>query len=269
MKVNLNKWYLCDLDKERYVQLKEKSDWAGFQHVGLFFISLFFFGYLSYFFWGTWLGIIFLLIYGNNAIACIPNFLRTLTSFTILSMDILVIDGIDLIFSILLYKVSSTFLQSTNINLTSEGCFLYRIEHNITFKPNGRLEYGANFSPSSDATVSYVSDPSTDYTLSIAHEETHNIRAGLGFDFITENGLTIMANYERDQSDNSHSDTLYLGASYISNRETEYAMVLDNDKAFFDYKKNLNGFDIKVSSNYTLMSEIPDYGANLEVSSKF
>ncbi|SVB78512.1 uncharacterized protein METZ01_LOCUS231366, partial [marine metagenome] len=27
MKVNLNKWYLCDLDKERYVQLKEKSDW--------------------------------------------------------------------------------------------------------------------------------------------------------------------------------------------------------------------------------------------------
>ena len=141
--------------------------------------------------------------------------------------------------------------------------------NNLTFKPNGRLEYGANFSPSSNATVSYVSDPSTDYTLSIAHEETHNIRAGLGFDFITENGLTIMTNYERDQSDNSHSDTLYFGVSYISNRETEYAMVLDNDKAFFDYKKNLNGFDIKVSSNYTLMSEIPDYGANLEVSSKF
>ena len=89
----------------------------------------------------------------------------------------------------------------------------------ITFKPSGLLEYGANFSPSSDATVSYVSDPSTDYTLSIAHEETHNIRAGLGFDIVTENGLTIMANYERDQSDNSHSDTLYLGISYISNKE--------------------------------------------------
>ncbi len=139
----------------------------------------------------------------------------------------------------------------------------------ITFKPSGLLEYGANFSPSSDATVSYVSDPSTDYTLSIAHEETHNIRAGLGFDIVTENGLTIMANYERDQSDNSHSDTLYFGVSYISNRETEYAMILDNDKASFDYKKNLNGFDIKVSSNYSLMSEIQDYGANLEISNKF
>ena len=33
MKVDLDKWYRCNLDKERYVQLKEKSDWAGFQHV--------------------------------------------------------------------------------------------------------------------------------------------------------------------------------------------------------------------------------------------
>jgi hypothetical protein len=139
----------------------------------------------------------------------------------------------------------------------------------ITFKPSALLEYGANFSPSSDATVSYVSDPSTDYTLSIAHEETHNIRAGLGFDIVTENGLTIMANYERDQSDNSHSDTLYLGVSYISNNNTEYAMSLNDNKTFFDYKKNLNGFDIKVSSNYSLMSEIQDYGVNLEISNKF
>ena len=33
--------------------------------------------------------------------------------------------------------------------------------------------------------------------------------------------------------------------------------------------KNINGFNFTVGSNYTLMSEIPDYGANLEVSSKF
>ena len=31
------------------------------------------------------------------------------------------------------------------------------------------------------------------------------------------------------------------------------------------YKRDLNGFDIRMSSNYSLMSEIPDYGANIEV----
>ena len=31
----------------------------------------------------------------------------------------------------------------------------------------------------------------------------------------------------------------------------------------------VNGFDITVGSNYTLMSEIPDYGASIEVSNKF
>ena len=140
---------------------------------------------------------------------------------------------------------------------------------NTTFKPSGLLEYGANFSPSSNATVSYVSDPNTDYKLSVAHEETHNVRLAFGFDLTTENGWTVKTNYERDQSDNSHSDTLYLGISYISNKETEYAMSLKDDKTFLNYKKNINGFDIKVSSNYNLMSKIPDYGTNIEISSKF
>ena len=142
----------------------------------------------------------------------------------------------------------------------------------ITFKPSGRLEYGANFSPSSDATVSYVSDPSTDYTLSIAHEETHNIRAGLGFDIVTENGLTIMANYERDQSDNSHSDTLYLGISYISNRETEYALSINENESLntsFNITKNISGFDLKFNLDYDLSSEIPNQFAGLSLSSTF
>ena len=46
-------------------------------------------------------------------------------------------------------------------------------------------------------------------------------------------------------------------------------MSLDNNKAILDYKKNINGFDITVGSNHSLMSEIPDYGANLEISNTF
>ena len=46
-------------------------------------------------------------------------------------------------------------------------------------------------------------------------------------------------------------------------------MSLDNDKASLSYKRDLNGLDIQVSSNYSLMSEIPDYGAAIEVVSLF
>ena len=35
------------------------------------------------------------------------------------------------------------------------------------------------------------------------------------------------------------------------------------------YVKDVNSFDVKVSSNYSLMSEIPDYGANLKISNTF
>ena len=35
------------------------------------------------------------------------------------------------------------------------------------------------------------------------------------------------------------------------------------------YFKDVNGFDIKISSNYILMNKISDYGTNIEVSSKF
>jgi len=35
------------------------------------------------------------------------------------------------------------------------------------------------------------------------------------------------------------------------------------------YVKDVNGFDVTVGSNYTLMSEIADYGANIEVSNTF
>jgi len=55
----------------------------------------------------------------------------------------------------------------------------------------------------------------------------------------------------------------------MPSKDTEYAMSLDNDKAMLDYKRNINDFDITVSSNYSLMSEIPDYGTNLKISNTF
>ncbi len=137
----------------------------------------------------------------------------------------------------------------------------------FTFKPNGGLELGVDFSPSSDATYRYQSE-TTEYTKSI-DQDSKNLIANIGFDLITDNGFSIMTIYERNQSDNAHSDTLYLGFGYIRTDDTEYAMTLDNDKASLSYKRDLNGFDIRMSSNYSLMSQIPEYGATLEIVNTF
>ena len=137
----------------------------------------------------------------------------------------------------------------------------------FTFKPNGGLELGVDFSPSSDATYRYLSE-TTEYTKSI-DQDSKNLIANIGFDLITDNGFSIMTIYERNQSDNAHSDTLYIGFGYIRSDNDEYAMSLDNDNASLTYNKNLNGFDIRVNSNYNLMSSIPDYGATIELVSTF
>ena len=139
--------------------------------------------------------------------------------------------------------------------------------NNFTFKPNGGLDIGVDFSPSSDATYRYLSE-TTEYTKSI-DQDSKNLRANIGFDLVTDNGFSIMTIYERNQSDNAHSDTLYLGFGYIRTDDTEYAMTLDNDKASLSYKRDLNGFDIRMSSNYSLMSQIPEYGATLEIVNTF
>ncbi len=137
----------------------------------------------------------------------------------------------------------------------------------FTFKPNGGLELGIDFSPSSDATYRYLSE-TTEYTKSI-DQDSKNLRANIGFDILTNDGFSVMTIYERNQSDNAHSDTLYLGFGYIPTDNIEYAMTLDNDKASLSYKRDLNGFDIRISSNYGLMSQIPEYGATLEIINTF
>ncbi len=139
--------------------------------------------------------------------------------------------------------------------------------NSFTFKPNGGLELGVDFSPSSDATYRYLSE-TTEYTKSI-DQDSKNLRANIGFDLVTDNGFSIMTIYERNQSDNAHSDTLYFGFGFIPTDDIEYAMTLDNNKASLSYKRDLNGFDIRMSSNYSLMSQIPEYGATLEIVNTF
>ena len=141
---------------------------------------------------------------------------------------------------------------------------------NGTFKPYFEYDYFLDISPSSEQKISYISDAGSTYILSNINSSTHNFKSILGFDFTTHSGWDFTSSYQRTQSKkNGYSDSLYFGANYISRRDIEYAMSLDNDKAILDYKRNINGFIITVGSNYNLMSEVPDYGANIEISNTF
>ena len=43
----------------------------------------------------------------------------------------------------------------------------------------------------------------------------------------------------------------------------------NNNKTTISYLKNFGNFNLKLNSNYSLFSKIPDYGANLEISGTF
>ncbi len=155
-------------------------------------------------------------------------------------------------------NIYSGFIVSNTINF-----------ENFTVKPNGGLEIGLDISPSSEVKINYVSDPNTIFIKSIEHKNEKLLNTNLGFDLTSNNGFSLMLLYKRNQNTNGYSDTLSLGVGYVQTDNTEYAMTLDNDKASLSYERDLNGFDIRMSSNYNLISSIPDYGASIEFVSTF
>ena len=114
-----------------------------------------------------------------------------------------------------------------------------------------------------------MSDPNTKYTKSIDQEDEESIKGKIGFDILNDTGLSMMFFYERFQTKNSHSDTLYLLTGYVTHRNEEFVLELKNETAQINLNRAINGLEIKLSSNYDLLSEIDNYGATIEVVNKF
>ncbi len=153
----------------------------------------------------------------------------------------------------------------TNIDNTIEV-------NNGILKPNIQLEYNADISPSSKQEFEYASN-GTSYILENINSSTHNYRGRFGFDLITENGLSLMTSYERNQNKGSgYTDAIYFAGSYIANNDGVYTFNLDAGENFntkLDYKRSISGFDIAFSSNYSLINQMSEYGANIDVLSRF
>ena len=136
---------------------------------------------------------------------------------------------------------------------------------------HGRLEYIADLSPSSDAEFYYLNSQSTVYNYNVENKSKHNLRIGYGFDVTSITGWSFVGNFERFQSNGKgHSNEIYLSVGYVPIDEMKFVFDLNNfENTSFSYTNNINGFDLKMSSNYNFISDVPDYGANIEISNKF
>ncbi|MDC6468472.1 autotransporter domain-containing protein [Candidatus Pelagibacter sp.] len=135
---------------------------------------------------------------------------------------------------------------------------------------HGRFEFIVDLSPSSDAEFYYLNSQSTVYNYKADNTFKGNFRIGYGFDVTSISGWSLVGNFERFQSVKSHSNEIYLSIGYVPIDEMKFVFDVNNfNTTSLSLTNKVNGFDITVGSNYTLMSEIPDYGANIEVSNKF
>ena len=134
-----------------------------------------------------------------------------------------------------------------------------------SFIPYFDFEYYADMSPSSQQKFSYTSNGES-FTLKNINNTTHNIMGAIGFDFISENGLTLMTKYTRDQSQNSKNDNFNIALDYRGSQRSSYAMSIEDTSAKLTHNKELNDFKINIDSHYDFFQDDPDYGIYLKIS---
>ena len=141
------------------------------------------------------------------------------------------------------------------------------------FNRNGSLEYIRDLTSNIDYNFKNHSD-NVSVTKTAETHSIHNIKGNLGFEILYESGTTFALNYERFQGldYSSHQDSIFFKFGHVREEETEFSLnykPLENNQTEIIYNKNINGFDFKFGSKYSLMSNIPNYGAHIEVSNTF
>ena len=114
----------------------------------------------------------------------------------------------------------------------------------------------------------------TSVRKTIKKHSLHNIRGNIGFEYMNVDGYTFAINYERFQSlsNSAYSDSLLFKLGKKQINQANLNVIYDptnNNKTEISYLKNFGNFNLKLNSNYSLFSKIPDYGANLEISGTF
>ena len=142
-----------------------------------------------------------------------------------------------------------------------------------TLSRNGFVEYIYDLTPDIDHHYKNHHDNTTIKKTISAHS-LHNIKGNIGFEYMKKDGYTVAINYERYQSldDSAHIDSLLFKLGKKNNKNANLDLIykpMNNNNTEISYLKELGNFNLKLKSNYSLFSKIPDYGANFEFSGTF
>ena len=181
------------------------------------------------------------------------------------------------------------FHEDTFVSGEFAGGLLFEMEKyeedGKTFQPMGGIEI--IYDLSDDITYKYQNVGSTSVNKeTITKYYNKKLKTNIGFEHIVENGYTIFVDYQKMISLNDDcgscvhagTDRTFKNESFIikisksKEEDSQFAFDFDplsNNSAKLSYTKNINNFNLKLNSNMDLFTQSSDYGANLEISSKF
>ena len=172
------------------------------------------------------------------------------------------------------------YKEETFENGEIAGGFLFDIDEikvtNGISRPNGGFEMILDISPDISFNHSNAGGTKTN-TAKIEKYSHKKLKGNIGIETIYENGITFSINYEKiihkdKERSYSHQDIFLIKFGRINNNDSEFVMNFNpnqNNKTELSYIKKINNFNLKIDSNYSLFSKIPEYGANLQISGIF
>ena len=180
------------------------------------------------------------------------------------------------------------FHEDTFVSGEFAGGLLFEMEkierEGATSQPMGGIEI--IYDLADDNTYKYSNVGST-----VVNKETINsysnkkLKTNIGLEHIVENGFTIFFDYENIMSldncercihsgvsRNFNNETFIIKISKSKEENTQFAFDFDplsNNLANLSYSKHTGNFNYKLNSKINLLSRIPDYGANIQISGNF
>ena len=180
------------------------------------------------------------------------------------------------------------FHEDTFVSGEFAGGLLFEMDkiekEGATTQPMGGIEI--IYDLADDNTYKYSNVGST-----VVNKETINsysnkkLKTNIGLEHIVENGFTILFDYQSIMSldncescansgvsQNFNNETFIIKISKSKEENTQFAFDFDplsNNLANLSYSKDTSNFNLKLNSNINLFTKIPDYGANIEITSNF